>query len=82
GGDVNYRLLADACNRLFGGTPLSFAAATGRLDLVGPLLEAGADPGLAGLDGRAPADIAALNGHEAIAEMLRSARRPPAAGRG
>ena len=77
GGEVNHRLPRGACNRLSGGTPLSFAAATGRMDLVGPLLEAGADPGLAGLDGRTPADIAALNGHPELAEMLRAASQPP-----
>jgi ankyrin repeat protein len=49
------------------------------MDLVGPLLEAGADPGLAGLDGRTPADIAALNGHDAVAAMLREMPRPTSA---
>jgi protein DGCR14 len=72
GGDVNHRMPREACSPLRGGTPLSWAAAMGRMDLVGPLLAAGADPGLLGHDGRSPADLAELNGHLEVAERLRT----------
>ena len=75
GGDVNHRLPSAACPPARGGTPLSWAAATGRMDLVGPLLEAGADPALASHDGRTPADFADLHGHPEVAAALRQDRR-------
>jgi hypothetical protein len=75
GGDVNHLLPPEACTPARGDTPLSWAAAMGRMDLVGPLLEAGADPGLAGHDGRTPADLADFNGHPKVAEALREERR-------
>lgn len=78
GGDVNFLMPPEATPPTRGGTPLSWAAATGRMDLIGPLLEVGADPGLPSHDGRIPADFAALNGHAEVAEALRADRRPPA----
>jgi hypothetical protein len=80
GADVNALLRPDASNRLLGSSPLSFAAGRGRPDLVDLLLEAGADPGLTDHAGRTAADFAALNGHNAIAESLRT--RPPEIGEG
>jgi ankyrin repeat protein len=72
GGDVNHRMPREACPPLSGGTPLSWAAATGRMDLVDSLLAAGADPGLVGHDGRTSADLAELHGHPEVAERLRT----------
>src|SRR5262249_35235079 len=54
GGDVNHRLPSAACPPARGGTPLSWAAATGRMDLVGPPLEAGAARGVAHPGGAPP----------------------------
>jgi hypothetical protein len=70
GADVNALLRPDASNRLLGSSPLSFAAARGRPDLVDLLLQAGADPGLTDHTGRTAADFAALNGHHEIARSL------------
>lgn len=75
GGDVSVRLRPEESHRWLGSTPLSFAAGRGRMDLVGALLEAGADLGQADHDGRTAADFADLNGHPEIAEFLRSRRR-------
>jgi ankyrin repeat protein len=80
GGLVDHLLPREACNRLYGGTPLCFAAGTGRSDLVEALLEAGADPGLAGHDGLTPARVAAMNGHAELAERLRASARRSASG--
>jgi hypothetical protein len=75
GGDVDAVLEPGATNRLYGGTPLSFAASSGRMDLIEPLLEAGADPGLVSHGGLAPGRYAELNGHPAVAEFLLDASR-------
>jgi ankyrin repeat protein len=74
GGDVNSRMPRDACPPLRGSTPLSWTAATSRMDLVGPLMEAGADPTLVGHDGRRPTDFAEPHGHHEVAERLRTRR--------
>jgi hypothetical protein len=81
-GDVNHRMPPEASPPARGSTPLSFAAATGRMDLVEALLQAGADPWLKSHDGRTPSDFADLNGHPEVAAALRAARWPPAADRG
>jgi hypothetical protein len=75
GADVNAMLEPEASNRLYGSTPLSFAASRGRMDMVTLLLEVGADPGLRRPDGRTAADFAELNGHHEIASALRAAPR-------
>lgn len=77
GGHVDQLLAREACNPLYGGTPLCFAAGTGRADLVEALLEAGADPGLAGHDGLTPARVAAIHEHTELAERLRASVRRP-----
>jgi hypothetical protein len=74
-GNVNHLLPPEACPPLMGGSPLSWAAATGRMDLVAPLLEAGADPDLPCHLGLKPADFAALNGHPEIVRSLRAEHR-------
>lgn len=79
GGNVNNVMPAEASQPARGGTPLSHAAAAGRMDLVESLLQAGADPGLQSTSGRVPADFADLYGHSEVAEALRAAARLPRA---
>src|SRR5262249_576221 len=51
-------------------TPLHQAALSGHVEVVGLLLERGADPNLAASDGIAPLHYAAQAGHLEIAQML------------
>jgi ankyrin repeat protein len=57
-----------------GYTPLHQAAANGRADLVGILLEAGANPAILCHRGKAPADYALERKHEAVVQLLSTAR--------
>jgi ankyrin repeat protein len=57
-----------------GYTPLHQAAANGRADLVGILLEAGANPATLCHRGKAPADYALERKHEAVVQLLSTAR--------
>jgi ankyrin repeat protein len=57
-----------------GYTPLHQAAANGRADLVGILLEAGANPATLCHRGKAPADYALERRHEAVVQLLSTAR--------
>jgi ankyrin repeat protein/ribosomal protein L40E len=66
GGDVN------AKEGLLGWTPLHCAAKWGFDDLVKLLLESGADPAVADLKGRTPADVAEENNNKYLAETIRS----------
>lgn len=77
GGDVNYQMNPEASHPKRGSTPLSSAAAAGRMDMIRMLLEAGADPSVASHDGRTPAEFAVLNGHPEAAEILRSTNSTP-----
>jgi hypothetical protein len=52
-------------------TPLHGAAGFGHLDLVGLLLDHGADPAAKDFEGKTPLTAALKNGHEDIAELLR-----------
>ncbi|KAF0690547.1 Aste57867_18063 [Aphanomyces stellatus] len=55
-------------------TPLILAAQCGNYNLVCKLLEAGADKSKAAHTGQTAADIAAMNGHNRIAQLLQSWR--------
>jgi uncharacterized protein len=57
-----------------GYTPLHQAAANGRADLVGILLEAGANPVTLCHQGKAPADYARERKHDAVVQLLSTAR--------
>lgn len=52
--------------------PLNSAAAAGRRDVAAVLLEYGADPNAPTRRGFTPLDAASENGHESLAELLRS----------
>jgi len=58
-----------------GYTPLHYAAAGGLEIVVTRLLELGADPQLAAIDGKTPIDMATEKGHMQIADLLRQAAR-------
>lgn len=53
-----------------GGTPLHTAAFTGDAEVVELLLARGADPRIAGKDGKTAIDIARQRGHAALAERM------------
>ena len=54
----------------FGNTLLHGAVISGDIQEVGRLLAAGADPHIANLDGRTPADVAMILGHRSIRDLL------------
>jgi len=47
------------------------AAFTGRVEVVRVLMELGADKSITNEDGKTPAEVAELRGHETIAALLR-----------
>ena len=57
-----------------GYTPLHQAAANGRADLIGILLEAGADPARVCHQGKTPADYARERQHDAVVQLLSTSR--------
>jgi ankyrin repeat protein len=57
-----------------GYTPLHQAAANGRADLIGILLEAGANPATLCHQGKAPADYARERKHDAALQVLSASR--------
>jgi ankyrin repeat protein len=57
-----------------GYTPLHQAAANGRADLVGILLEAGANPGNLCHQGKSPADYARERKHDEVVQLLSASR--------
>jgi len=57
-----------------GYTPLHQAAANGRADLVGILLEAGADPAGVCHQGKTPADYARERQHDGVLQLLSASR--------
>ena len=59
-----------------GFTPLHAAALSGKIDLVRLLLAHGADPSLPTADGVLPAALAAIHGHQAVLDLLRSNPSP------
>jgi hypothetical protein len=54
-------------------TALMWASGYGRIESVRLLLERGADPSLKDDRGKTAADIAAEQGHQAVAQLLRDA---------
>ena len=67
------RIEWDAQGPYNGYTPLHDAVWFGQADAVRTLLELGVPTHVRGLDGRTPLDIAVMDGHEVIADMLRAA---------
>jgi ankyrin repeat protein len=55
-----------------GNTPLYIAASFGREDVVGLLLEKGADPNIVNLEGWSPLHAALVNGYKDIAGRIRA----------
>jgi len=57
-------------------TAIMFAAAEGQLEVVESLLRAGANPDLRDVDSETALDFATSNGHEKVANLLRSVMKP------
>ena len=59
-----------------GWTPLHLAAYNGDHVMVEKLLASGADPGIPSLSGETPLDVAVMQGHKAVAQLLARSVRP------